>query len=107
MSARAIPRLGLQPTADENSGFIAFAAEAVVEEKAPEQENLTDEEKAAKAELEAAEKDAFPYSVTIAVARPKAETVIENAGNNAAVTVRLTDETFNKWKTTSPPNLSP
>lgn len=81
--------------ADENSGFIAFAAEAVIEEKAPEQENLTDEEKAAKAELEAAEKDAFPYSVSIRVAQPKAEVIIENTDNkNAAVTVNLTDDTF-------------
>ncbi len=79
---------------NEKSGSVSFSADAVIEENAPEQENLTDEEKAAKAELEAAEKDAFPYSVSIRVAQPKAETVIENAGNNAAVTVRLTDETF-------------
>ncbi len=67
----------------------------MIEEKAPEQENLTDEEKAAKAELEAAEKDAFPYSVSIRVAQPKAEVIIENTDNkNAAVTVNLTDDTF-------------
>ena len=80
---------------NEKSGSVSFSADAVIEENAPEQENLTDEEKAAKAELEASEKDAFPYSVSIRVAQPKAEVIIENTDNkNAAVTVNLTDDTF-------------